>query len=128
MVTVVPTGSVLVVRYAFASEEFPEYVGSQYNDVMAVFVNGQNCAVVPSTTTPVSINSINHVTNPQYYVDNSTGASGYNTTMDGLTVPLECRVPVTPGAQVTVRIAVADASDAFCDSAVALLDGGLYSE
>lgn len=127
-VTVVPTGQTLVVRYAFGSEEYPEYVGSQYNDVMAVFVDGQNCAVVPNTTTPVSINSINDQSNSQYYVDNSSGASGYNTTMDGLTVPLECRVAVTPGQQVTIRIAVADASDSIYDSAVALLDGGIYSE
>jgi hypothetical protein len=48
--------------------------------------------------------------------------------MDGLTVPLEWRVPVAPGEQVTVRIAVADASDSIYDSAVALLDGGMYSE
>ncbi len=127
-VTVVPTGQTLVVRYAFGSEEYPEYVGSQYNDVMAVFVDGQNCAVVPNTTTPVSINSINDQSNSQYYVDNSSGASGYNTTMDGLTVPLECRVAVTPGQQVTIRIAVADASDSIYDSAVALIDGGIYSE
>ncbi len=127
-VTLVPNGHTLVVRYAFGSEEYPEYVGSSYNDVMGVFVNGVNCALVPGTSTPVSINSINQYNNSQYYVDNSQGAAGYHTTLDGLTVPLECRVPVTPGKQVTVEIAVADASDHAYDSAVALLDGGIYSE
>lgn len=127
-VDLIPNSPTLVVRYAFASEEYPEYVGSSFNDVMGVFVNGVNCSLVPGTTTPVSINSVNDFTNSQYYVDNSMGAAGYGTVMDGLTVPLECRVPVTPGEKVTVEIAVADASDSAYDSAIALLDGGIYSE
>lgn len=81
--TVVPTRHTLVVRYAFGSEEYPEYVGSQFNDVMAVFVNGKNCALVPGTTTPVAINSINQNLNSQYYVDNTSGAAGYNIALDG---------------------------------------------
>ncbi|WP_143424928.1 choice-of-anchor L domain-containing protein [Geodermatophilus pulveris] len=127
-VTITPTGSTLHVRYVFASEEYPEYVGSSFNDVMAVFVNGTNCAVVPGTSTPVSINTVNDHTNSNYYVDNSTGAAGYGTTMDGLTVPLTCSVPVVPGQPVTVRIAVADSSDSSYDSAVALLDGGIWAD
>lgn len=127
-VTVVPNAPTLVVRYAFGSEEYPEYVGSSFNDVMAVFVNGTNCALVPGTSTPVAINTVNQNINSAYYVDNQAGAAGYNTTMDGLTVPFECRVPVTVGQQVTIKIAVADASDGIYDSAVALLDGGIYAE
>ncbi len=78
--------------------------------------------------TPVSINSINDHTNEQYYVDNSSGTSGYNAVFDGITVPLECSAPVTPGKPVSVRIALADASDGAYDSAVALLDGGIWSD
>jgi hypothetical protein len=126
--TVIPTGSTLHVRYAFASEEYPEYVGSSFNDVMAIFVNGENCATVPGTVTPVSINTINDHTNAGYYVDNSQGASGYGTTMDGLTTPLECKASVTIGQPVTVKIAVADATDSAYDSAVALLDKGIWSD
>lgn len=127
-VTVVPDAQTLVIRYAFGSEEYPEYVGSQYNDVMAVFVDGINCALVPNTSTPVSINSINQTTNSGLYVDNSQGAAGYNTTLDGITVPIECRVPVQIGKPVTIKIAVADTSDDIYDSAVALLDGGIFAE
>ena len=83
--------------------------------------------VVPGTTTPVAINSINAQSNSSYYVDNTTAASGYGTSMDGLTTPLTCSVPVTPGEPVTVTIAVADTSDRIYDSAVALLDGGIWS-
>lgn len=127
-VTVVPAGPRLHARYVFASEEYPEYVGSRYNDVMAVYVNGQNCALVPGTSSPVSINTINDHTNAAYYVDNALGAAGYSTSMDGLTVPLACTVPVTPGQPVTIKIAVADASDSAYDSAVALIDGGILSD
>jgi hypothetical protein len=127
-VTVVPNGQTLNVRYVFASEEYPEYVGSSYNDVMAVFVDGRNCALVPGTQSPVSVNTVNAGSNAQYHVDNQLGAPGYGTTMDGLTTPLTCSVPVTPGEPVTIRIAVADASDEIYDSAVALLDGGIWSE
>jgi hypothetical protein len=127
-VTVIPSASTLHVRYVFASEEYPEYVGSEFNDVMAVYVDGTNCATVPGAGTPVSVNTINAGLNSAYYVDNTTGAAGYSTTMDGLTVPLTCSVPVTPGKPVVVRIAVADTSDSVYDSAVALLDGGIWTD
>lgn len=127
-VTLIPTGDMLHVRYAFASEEYPEYANSSYNDVMQVLVGSTNCAMVPGTSDPVAVNTVNADRNAEYYVDNSTGASGYSTSMDGLTVPLTCSVPVIPGQPVTVRIAVADASDAIYDSAVALLDKGIWTD
>ena len=126
--TVVPTGPTLHVKYVFASEEYPEFVGSAFNDVMAVYVNGVNCATVPGSNDPVSVNTINAGKNADYYIDNTTGASGLGTTMDGLTKPLECKVPVTVGKPVTVKIAVADSSDRIYDSAVALLDQGIWSD
>ncbi|AJE68784.1 hypothetical protein SB89_09425 [Corynebacterium glutamicum] len=127
-VTVIPTGNTLYIEYAFASEEYPEYVNSWYNDVMAIFVNGQNCAVVPATNEPISVDTVNHLVNSQYYVDNQTGAWGYNTAFDGLTTNLRCAVPVTPGVPVDVHIAIADTGDAIYDSAIALVEGGIYSE
>lgn len=54
-VTLVPTADTLHIRYVFASEEYPEYVGSRFNDVMAVRVNGTNCATVPGGTDAVSV-------------------------------------------------------------------------
>jgi hypothetical protein len=127
-VTLIPKGSTLHVRYLFASEEYPDFVGSQYNDVMAVYVNGKNCAYVPGTNVPVSVNTVNYKTNSQYFIDNTTSSNPYQTKMNGLTVPLTCSVPVTPGQQVTVRVAVADTSDGIYDSAVALLDGGIWTD
>jgi hypothetical protein len=128
VVNVIPTSSKLHVRYVFASEEYPEWVGSSFNDVMQVYVGGQPCAFVPGTSTPVSVNTINASTNAVYYVNNQTGAAGYSTSMDGLTVPLTCDATVTPGQPVDVKIAVADSSDSIYDSAVALVDQGIWSD
>jgi len=125
---VVPKGERLHVRYLFASEEYPEYVGQGYDDVMAVFIDGVNCANVPGGTERVSVDSINAWTNSAFYIDNADGAAGYSTSMDGVTVPLECIVPVTPGKAVEVVIAVADTGDGIFDSAVGILDGGIWSD
>jgi hypothetical protein len=123
-----PTGDTLHVRYVFASEEYPEYVGEGYDDVMAVFVDGHNCAHVPGTSDRVSVDSINHLSHSQYYVDNSDGAAGYSTSMDGVTTPLQCDVAVTPGKEVTVEIVIADTGDGVYDSAVGMLDEGIWSD
>lgn len=127
-VRLIPEGDELHVKYVFASEEYPEFVGSEYNDVMQVLVNGQSCALVPGTSSPVAVNTINASTNSDHYVDNSDGAAGYSTSMDGLTVPLSCNAKVTPGQEVTVKIAVADTADSVYDSAVALVDKGIWSD
>ena len=41
---VIPVGNTMSVRFVFASEEYNEFVGSDFNDVIAVYVNGVNCA------------------------------------------------------------------------------------
>jgi hypothetical protein len=61
-------------------------------------------------------------------VDNTTRAAGYATSMDGLTVPLTRNVTVTPGRPVTVKLAVANTSDAEYDSAVAFVDKGIWAD
>ncbi len=123
--TVTPSGNRLRIDYMFGSEEYPEYVGSSYNDVMGVFVNGQNCATVPGTSSPVAVNTVNGGTNSAYFVDNGDGH--IPTTLDGVTTRMSCVVPVTPGQPVAVLIGVADSSDGIYDSAVALVDGGVSS-
>ena len=121
----IPHADTLHIRYLFASEEYPEFVGSVFNDVMAVFVDGVNCAVAPGTTTPVSVNTINQTTNSSWYIDNASGAAGYATTFDGLTRPLTCDVPVTPWAAGEDRSGCPDEKDASWDSTVAPGQGDL---
>lgn len=51
--------------YIFASEEYNQFVGTQFNDVFAFFISGpgidgeENLALVPTTTEPVSSQSFN---------------------------------------------------------------------
>jgi hypothetical protein len=66
---VVPSGDTLRFKYVFASEEYPDYVCSNFSDVFAFFVSGpnplggnynkRNIALVPGTNLVVSINTIN---------------------------------------------------------------------
>lgn len=118
-----PEGDMLHVKYLFASEEYPEYVGSAYNDVMAVFVNGSNCALIDGE--PVAVNTINADENSASYIANDGTKP---TSMNGYTIPLQCDVSVTPGIPVKVTVAVADTSDGVYDTAVGLLDRGIWSD
>ena len=120
LVTASPTISI---RFVFASEEYNEYVDSPFNDVVAIYVNGVNCANVGGK--PVAVNTINNGSNPSLYFDNTNG--GRNTQMDGMTVPLDCTAAVTPNGVNKIRIAIADVSDPILDAAVFLAAGGIRS-
>jgi hypothetical protein len=115
----VPQSDSIVFRYVFASEEYNEYVGSQYNDTFGFLINGKNCAVVKRADggeDPVSINTINNGSHSDLYVDNTGGA--LNTEMDGLTTVLSCNASVTPNATNHAKLAIADATDFVLDSVV----------
>lgn len=62
-------------KFSFASEEYTEYVGSQYNDVFAFIINGngirnKNLAVIPETDEAITINNINHKKNKDLFINN----------------------------------------------------------
>ena len=126
----VPSTSTLTFSYVFASDEYNEFVNSNFNDVFAFFVNGTNCATVNGQ--PVSINTINNgnplgtnATNPQLYRNNdpSDGGGGIDTEMDGLTVVLVCSASVNAGATNHMKLAIADTSDRIYDTNVFLQAG-----
>ena len=119
---IVSTGDTLCFQYAFGSEEYPEFVGSGFNDVFAFLVSGPglmdtiNIATIPgSGGQPVAINSVNQDSFSQFYVDNT---NGQHIQYDGFTTPLLAKVVVIPGQTYHVKLAVADASDAIFDSGV----------
>jgi len=55
----------LTIDYQFASDEYPDYVGSRFNDIFGFFVSGgdligtTNIALVPNSTNAVAVNSVN---------------------------------------------------------------------
>jgi hypothetical protein len=125
----IPQSSTLTFQYVFASEEYNEFANTQYNDVFAFFVNGTNCATVPGTGQPVSINTINggnplgtNPKNPALYRNNdvSDGGGIINTQADGLTVVLTCTSAVNAGVTNHIKLAIADGSDRILDSWVFL--------
>src|SRR4029079_8531064 len=71
----VPTANQVVFEYTFASDEYPEWVNTPFNDVFAFYVNGTNHAVVlqiagerAAPFVPVAVNNINNG-NPDIYPD-----------------------------------------------------------
>lgn len=106
-----PTGNFIQFSYVFGSEEYNEWVGSQFNDVFGFFVNGVNYALIPGTSTPVAINDVNNGANSAYYIDNTSAF--LDTQMDGLTKVLTLVAPVNSGVTNTMFIGIADAGDKF---------------
>lgn len=134
----IPQGDEIFFDYVFSSEEYNEYVNSEYNDVFAFYVNGTNCAVVPSSGKPVSINSINkgksgadtdqNASHPELFRNNTAAEDGsypINTGMNGLTTVLNCKATVTPNVTNTMKLVIADSSDQTLDSNVFIKAGSL---
>ena len=125
----IPVGNVLEFNYVFASEEYPEYVGSSFNDVFGFFINGpdpqggnytdRNIAIIPGTTLPVAIDNVNASTNTSYFIDNQA-VNGQTIVFDGFTTPLLAQVYVTPLSTYHLKMAIADAGDASYDSGIFL--------
>ncbi len=110
--------------FVFGSEEYPEYVWSNYNDVFAFWISGpgingmQNLALVPGTNKPITINTINQDSASAYYWRNDTGITAGLFQYDGFTTTIPLSYAVTPLDTYHFRIAIADASDAIYDSGV----------
>jgi len=128
----IPADNVIDFRYIFASEEYPEWVGTSFNDVFAFFITGPNptggnytnvnIAIVPGTvSTPVSINNVNQNVNTAYYVTNTGNVIVY----DGRTVALTAHKTVVQCGNYHIRLAISDAGDSIYDSAV-FLEGGSF--
>ncbi|MBL0316730.1 MAG: choice-of-anchor L domain-containing protein [Flavobacteriales bacterium] len=127
------------VQYVFGSEEYNEYVCSQFNDVFGFFVSGANpgggnynnfnVALVPSTNLPVSVNTINNgsagnqgspancvsLAHSALYTSN---AGGLSIQYDGFTVVLTAEIAIVPGETYHFKFAIADVSDSRLDSGV----------
>ncbi|HBS86333.1 MAG: hypothetical protein A2W91_19155 [Bacteroidetes bacterium GWF2_38_335] len=124
-----PVGNILEFTYVFASEEYPEFVGSSFNDVFGFFIFGPNpeggdydninIALIPYTDLPVAINNVNATSNPEFYIDNEALAST-DFVFDGLTTELIAKVNVVPSQTYHLKMAIADAGDGVYDSNIFL--------
>lgn len=143
---VIPAGDTVSIDYVFSSEEYISAVCGPYNDAFAFFISGpgitgaDNMALVPGTTIPVTINTINNGIpgttgnivdctsmgpgSPftAYYQDNATGTT---LTHKGLTTVLKAMHVVNPCDTYHFAIAIADAGNAKYDSGVFLEAGSL---
>jgi hypothetical protein len=123
--------------YVFSSDEYNEFVNQNFNDVFGFFMSGpefpkRNLALVPNTTTPVSINNVNggnpfgvNATNPSQFINNdlNDGGGAIGTQADGLTKVFSMSAPVTPNVTYHLKIAIADAGDFVLDSWVLIKAG-----
>lgn len=140
-----PTQSSVSFDFVFASEEYCEYVGSPFNDAFGFFISGpgisgpfngaENIALVPSTSTYVAINNVNHLSNSAYFVNNTPpsgtlcGQTGSNSPIvnqlqfDGYTRKITVRANLQTCKTYHIKLKIADVADGLFDSAVFLKAG-----
>jgi PKD repeat protein len=116
-------------EFIFASEEYPEYVNSSFNDAYGFFISGngisgyQNLALIPGTTTPITVNNINAQSNSQYFIDNTGGSL---LSFDGYTTPFPITYQVIPNGAYHFKISIADVFDRAWDAAVFIKGGSFF--
>ena len=128
----VPVGDSLEFNFIFASEEYHEY-SLGINDGFAFFISGpgfsgpytnggENIALIPGTTTPVTMFNLNNGTtnagpcvNCQYLIDNT---GGQDVQYDAYTTTLKAAASVQCGQTYHIKLAIGDASDQAWDSGV----------
>ncbi|TGD57937.1 T9SS type B sorting domain-containing protein [Flavobacterium humi] len=127
-------------QFLFASEEYGAYQ-CLFEDAFAFLLtdstNGttQNIAVVPSTSTPISVRTIRNITynsgcpsaNPQYFGRYNGGAAATTsaTNFNGQTVLMNASSTLVPNRTYHIKLVIADRGDNEFDSAV-FLGGGSF--
>ncbi|MHA6265789.1 Hint domain-containing protein [uncultured Aliiroseovarius sp.] len=110
-------------QFVFSSEEYPEFTNSVYNDVVGVWINGQE---VEMTIGSSSVGNVNNSDNSNLYVDNT--GDQYNTEMDGFTLTMSVKIPVIAGQVNTIKVGVADVSDNAYDSNLLIAGDSIQSD
>ncbi len=132
----VPRTNSISFNFLFASEEYDLDYQCIYSDVFAFILTGPdgvstNLAVIPDTEDEVSATSIRpgipDVCGPEN-VDYFFGVNGANSPISqhGQTISLTARSEVTPLANYTIKLVIADNLDSELDSAV-FLEAGSFS-
>lgn len=138
----VPSSNVAGFNFVFSSDEYLTWINSSFNDVFSFFVSGPgitgpynapagfpggaaNVALVPGTTTPITISTIHPGLNAAYYVSN---AGGTTHTHNGFTIPIPIELSVECGETYHFKFAIADCTDDFLNTAVFLEAGSFFSD
>lgn len=139
----IPQGDSINVNFVFASDEYPQYNCTRFNDVFGFIVSGpgsigkKNIALVPGTNIPVAINSIN-----SGFISGAFGGNiaicsnmGFGSpftdlyksnlnnsfvTYNGLTKVLRAQLKVQPCQTYHIKLAIQDVIDGDYDSGVFL--------
>lgn len=138
----IPTFGNIYFEYVWGSEEYPEFICS-FNDAFLLLVSGPgingtylnnatNIAILPDSTTIVSINTVHDNTvganclTPfdSLYIDNSNDST---VAFDGYTQLLTAGINLNAGDTYHFKIVVADVMDGIFDSGVFLLQNSLRS-
>ncbi|HLP12950.1 MAG TPA: choice-of-anchor L domain-containing protein [Flavobacteriales bacterium] len=144
----VPKGNQVNMQYVFASEEYNEYVCSNVADVFGIIISGpgfsgsfsgggKQVSLIPSTTNPVGINSVNNgltgsmgtpggcisTTNTAYYNDNVDSLMEF----DGYTDVMSISETVECEQQYHMRIIIFDCGTKQYDSGIFLTEKSLTS-
>ncbi|MEX0813306.1 MAG: choice-of-anchor L domain-containing protein [Chitinophagales bacterium] len=151
-----PLSDTLKFKYVFSSEEYHQWVCSNFNDAFAFLISGpdpsggnynnKNIALIPGSTQPVAINSVNNGVelfpgfgsgspctwganscpcNSQYFIDNE--ALNTDIAYNGLTVTFEAVIPVIPCNSYHLKLVIADVYDGYYDSGVFIEAGSIES-
>jgi hypothetical protein len=121
----VPGGAnCMALDYRFLSEEFPEFVGSQFNDAFIAEIDSTSWSVatgggltrpndfaVSPTGNPISINGVGDTA--------VTEAEASGTYFDAATGLITTKTPIGPGGH-AIFLSIFDASDQIYDSAIFL--------
>ena len=136
-----PTLPTIDFRFVFGSEEYCDFINANVNDAFGFFISGPgitgpftnnaaNLALVPMTTTPISIDDVNNVVNSQYFLPNNAGCGGTTNSadiqFDGYTTVMTATANVIPCETYHIKLVVGDGGDAIYDSGV-FLEAGSFN-
>ncbi|CUS14688.1 unnamed protein product [Tuber aestivum] len=107
-------------EFIFASEEYPEWVGSEFNDVMGIYVDGKQIAF-DDTGAPITING------PFFKSDKVLVPPSSGSNFDGST-PILKSGHVAPVGTHKIEIAICDIADRLRDSSVFVTLGACTGE
>ena len=136
-------------QYFFGSEEYPEYINKNVNDIFVFLVTNlstgatENIAILNGDKgTPITIDHINSKRNSAYYIENihwnSSILKKYNYNQkqlelpfyfqyDGFTTVLQATAKVIPYVKYHFKLGISDVGDQLYDSAVFIEANSLRS-